>query len=119
MLETYYDFNVPIIPGTRTDVYAAKILGKSERFMFKRQFLPCFRTRIKDGYRYVVDVNYYGIYEISVKRFEDEPDGKLIERSRTWLLVFDGEFHKIQQRAVLATLRNLRQYLKKHGGDAA
>ena len=69
--------------------YIAQIVGEDPNFILKRNFLPRYFYRYKrfDTFIYVLEA---GIYELMVKRFDDET-GACVGKERKWLVVSDGQ----------------------------
>ena len=117
LLDTFYEFDVLEIPNTRVQAYVDNIIGRHPKYVYKRKFTHLTRRKKPGGYRYVADVEYFGVYEQSVKRYEDIPDGELIERTRSWFVMYDGERYDIFSWNVMVAVLWLREYLR--GGKAA
>ena len=118
-MDDLYDFEVKRSPGRRAQVYVAKVVGEDPGFIFKRKFATLEQHRTKDGYRYEPELDDFGVYERSVKWFEDKPGGKFLGRNRTWYLVFDCMPVPIPPWNVTDTLRWLSRFLAYRGGDDA
>lgn len=118
MTGSFYDFHVKESPDTCTQVYVAKILGGHPEYKFRREFVPLTRSASSGGSNYIADVEDFGVYEKRVKWFEAEPDGVLVDRERTWFLMFDGVDYEIKQDFVMDTWRWLTKFLAGREDDA-
>ena len=112
MTDSFYDFFVKDIPDACTKVYVAKILGKHPEYKYRREFVPLKQYAASDGFDYIADVDDFGVYECSVKRYKDGPDGILVERDRTWFMMFDGVAYKLRAELVMDTWRWLENFLE-------
>ena len=118
-MDDLYDFEVKSNQGTRTSVYVAKIVGEDPEYIYQREFVPMEQRSTKDGCRYEPEIEDYGVYERSVKWFEDKPGGKFLGRSQKWYLVFDCTSVPLPPWTVKHTWQWLSMFLAATGGDAA
>ena len=76
-----------------------------------RKGLRC-RPNKNGSYHYTANVDNYGVYECSVKRVEDMPDGLMLGRTRSWFIMFDGERYDLPAGKVKGAYLWLRDYLR-------
>ena len=117
-MDDLYDFEVKNEPGTRTSVYVAKIVGEDPHYTYRREFVPVERRTTEDGCRYEPELDDYGVYERSVKWFEDKPGGRFLGKTQHWYLVFDCGAYRIPPWTVTYTWKWLSRFLAE-GGAAA
>ena len=103
--------------GKSYRTYIAQIVGEDPNYILKRIFLPRYFYHYSrfDSFICVLED---GIYELMVKRFDDET-GACVGKERKWLVVSDGELRlynndQINFQYALYTAFNLRK-----GGGAA
>ena len=75
--------------GETYKTYIAQIVGEDPTFILKRDFLFPYVSG-NSRFRTFTHVLEDGIYELMVKRF-DEETGDCLEKDRRWLVVSDGE----------------------------
>ena len=112
MMDSTYEFYVKEAPDTCAKVYVAKILGGHPDYIYRREFAPLTQFTTPGGFHYMAEVDDFGVYECSVKRYEDEPDGDLVERDRTWFMMFDGVAYQLKPELVMDTWRWLENFLE-------
>lgn len=117
-MDSLYDFEVKVSPNVRACTYVAKIVGEDPTYKYRREFVPMVQREIADGYRYEPELDDYGVYERSIKWYEDKPNGRFLGRNRQWYLVFDCGPYKIPPWTVMDTWRWLSKFLAE-GGAAA
>ena len=119
MVDYIYDFEIKDEPGIRTDVYVAKIVGEHPDYIYRREFVIVNQHATADGHRYEPELDDYGVYECSVKSFEDRPGGRFLGRSRQWFLLFDCAPYEIPEQTVMDTWRWLSKFLAEGGAAIA
>ena len=105
-LKDFYDFDVENTPDTHTRSYVAKIVGTHPRYFYDRRFLPLKSSTFPNHRHYSCDMDEYGVYERSTKRYNEE--NKCVDRTREFFVMFDGEYYDIEASEVLFTLFNLK-----------
>lgn len=116
-MDDLYEFTVRKEPGTRTEVYVAKLIGEDPTYIYRREFVPLEQRMTEDGFLYAPELDSYGVFECSIKWYEDIPDGKFLGRGQRWYLVFDSTPYRIPPWTVTDTLRWLSKFLAAKGGD--
>ena len=117
-MDYLYDFEVNVSPGERACIYVAKIVGEDPKYNYRREFVPMVQRKIEDGYQCEPELEDYGIYERSIKWFEDKPNGRFRGRCQEWYLVFDCYPYKIPAETVADTWQWLSKFLAEGGAVA-
>ena len=118
-MDSLYDFKVTLSPDTCIRAYVAKIVGEDQKYKYKRKFVHLHSRKTAEGYQYEPDLDDYGVYELSIKYYENIPDGRYLGRYQRWYLVFDGMDVPLAKEAVLHTCRWLNMYLSTKGDVVA
>lgn len=88
------DYRVYHRAHTQFKTYMARIVGPDPNYILCRCFVWRGYSSNSRWNTYTCDVPGEGIYEIVIKRFDEE--GKYLSRERKWLIYYNGKYYEYE-----------------------